>query len=292
MTRTIENSFLKISVSDHGAELTSIYDKTNDREVLWQADPAYWKRHAPVLFPNVGRNYHDTWRLSGKEYPSRQHGFARDSEFICTDIKDTSLTFVLKSSEETLKVYPFAFALKIIYTLKGRDLDVCWEVVNRGSETMYFTIGAHPAFCVPARSDEVQSNYHLAFENQDSLTYILLDTGSGTAITDEAHTLSLENGTYLIDPHMFDKDALVFDNGQITKAGILFPDGTPYVTLSSEGFPNFGIWSVPGAPFVCLEPWMGRCDDCGFEGQLSEKANINVLKPDEEFIKSYQITVH
>ena len=76
------------------------------------------------------------------------------------------------------------------------------------------------------------------------------------------------------------------------KAGILFPDGTPYLTLTSEGFPNFGIWSVPGAPFVCLEPWMGRCDDCGFEKPLSEKANINVLKPDEEFIKSYQITVH
>ena len=91
---------------------------------------------------------------------------------------------------------------------------------------------------------------------------------------------------------MFDKDALVFDNGQIQKAGILLPDGTPYLTLTSEGFPNFGIWSVPGAPFVCLEPWMGRCDDCGFKKPLSEKANINVLKPDEEFIRSYQITVH
>ena len=112
MTRTIENSFLKISVSDHGAELTGIYDKTNDREILWQADPAYWKRHAPVLFPNVGRNYKDIWRLNGKEYPSRQHGFARDSDFICTDITDTSLSFVLKSSEETLKVYPFAFAIR------------------------------------------------------------------------------------------------------------------------------------------------------------------------------------
>ena len=78
-------------------------------KILWQADPAYWKRHAPVLFPNVGRNYKDIWRLNGKEYPSRQHGFARDSEFICTDITDTSLTFVLKSSEETLNVYPFAF---------------------------------------------------------------------------------------------------------------------------------------------------------------------------------------
>lgn len=157
---------------------------------------------------------------------------------------------------------------------------------------MYFTIGGHPAFRVPVREGESQSDYCLAFEGLDALTYLLIDTSAGTVIADEPHTLSLENGTCSIAPHMFDKDALVFDNGQIQKAGILFPDGTPYLTLTSEGFPNFGIWSVPGAPFVCLEPWMGRCDDCGFEKSLSEKNNINVLKPDEEFIKSYQITVH
>ena len=164
--------------------------------------------------------------------------------------------------------------------------------MNKDSEIMYFTIGAHPAFCVPAREGEVQSDYRLTFEKQDSLTYLLLDPESSTAIADEPHTLSLENGTCAIDSHMFDKGALIFDNSQIQKAGILFPDGTPYLTLTSEGFPNFGIWSVPGASFVCLEPWMGRCDDRGFEGQLSEKANINILKPNEEFIKSYQITVH
>ena len=234
MTRTIENSFLKISVSDHGAELTGIYDKTNDREILWQADPAYWKRHAPVLFPNVGRNYKDIWRLNGKEYPSSQHGFARDSDFICTDITDTSLSFVLKSSEETLNVYPFAFALKITYTLKKHDLEVCWEVVNNDSETMYFTIGGHPAFRVPVREGESQSDYRLAFEGLDTLTYLLIDTSVGTVLADEPHTLSLENGTCSIAPHMFDKDALVFDNGQIQKAGILFPDGTPYLTQDGK----------------------------------------------------------
>ena len=92
MTRTIENSFLKISVSDHGAELTGIYDKTNDREILWQADPAYWKRHAPVLFPNVGRNYKDIWRLKGISFqPARLckrqrfylHGYHRYFPFLC-----------------------------------------------------------------------------------------------------------------------------------------------------------------------------------------------------------------
>ena len=292
MTRTIENSFLKISVSDHGAELTGIYDKTNDREILWQADPAYWKRHAPVLFPNVGRNYKDIWRLNGKEYPSRQHGFARDNDFICTDITDTSLSFVLKSSEETLNVYPFAFALKITYTLKERDLDVCWEVVNNDSETMYFTIGGHPAFRVPVREGESQSDYRLAFEGLDTLTYLLIDTSVGTVLADEPHTLSLENGTCSIAPHMFDKDALVFDNGQIEWAALALPDGKTYIALESKGFPNFGIWSKPGAPYVCLEPWCGRCDNRGFEGELSEKPGVNTLKAGEVFEKSYDIIVY
>ena len=292
MRYTLENENLKVEIDSFGAEIKSVKRKSDNFEYMWCGDKKYWGRTSPVLFPFVGAPKNKEYRYDGKTYTMGQHGFARDSEFICTDITDTSLTFVMKSSEETLNVYPFAFALKITYTLKKHDLEVCWEVVNNDSETMYFTIGGHPAFRVPVREGESQSDYRLAFEGLDTLTYLLIDTSVGTVLADEPHTLSLENGTCSIAPHMFDKDALVFDNGQIQKAGILFPDGTPYLTLTSEGFPNFGIWSVPGAPFVCLEPWMGRCDDCGFEKPLSEKANINVLKPDEEFIKSYQITVH
>lgn len=292
MIRTVENQFLKISVSDHGAELSSVYDKVHDREVLWQADPTYWKRHAPVLFPNVGRNYKDTWRLNGREFPSRQHGFARDSEFICTDITESSVTHILKASDSSRAIYPFDFTLKITHSLHENTINVCWEIENDSDDTMYFTIGAHPAFQVPVREGEAQSDYHLSFENQKSLTYILLDPATGTAIPDKTYDLVLKDGVCDIGAHMFDQDALVFGGGQIRKASLLFPDGSPYITVTCPGFPDFGIWSVPGSSFVCLEPWMGRCDDCGFEGQLSEKSNINALKPDEEFIKSYQITVH
>ena len=90
---------------------------------------------------------------------------------------------------------------------------------------------------------------------------------------------------------MFDNDALIFDN-QIEKAGIAFPDGTPYLELTCHRFPNFGIWSVPGSSFVCLEPWMGRCDDCGFKGDLAEKTNINALDVDEIFNASYEIKIY
>ena len=292
MIHTIENDYLKVSVNDHGAELYSIFDKIHNREVIWQADPAYWKRHAPVLFPNVGRHFENHYRIGETEYPSKQHGFARDSEFTCVDMTTDSITHKLKSSDATKENYPYDFELKIKHVLEKNQVSVCWEVVNHSNKPMYFTIGGHPAFNVPAvGSADNKEDYLLAFDEQKSLTYLLLDPASGTALPDQTQTLELTDGTCHIDAHMFDHDALIFDN-QIEKAGIAFPDGTPYLELTCHRFPNFGIWSVPGSSFVCLEPWMGRCDDCGFTGDLSEKANINKLDVDEIFNASYEIKIY
>ena len=292
MIHTIENDYLKVSVNDHGAELYSIFDKIHNREVIWQADPAYWKRHAPVLFPNVGRHFENHYRIGETEYPSKQHGFARDSEFTCVDMTTDSITHKLKSSDATKENYPYDFELKIKHVLEKNQVSVCWEVVNHSNKPMYFTIGGHPAFNVPAvGSADNKEDYLLTFDEQKSLTYLLLDPASGTALPNQTQTLELTDGTCHIDAHMFDHDALIFDN-QIEKAGIAFPDGTPYLELTCHRFPNFGIWSVPGSSFVCLEPWMGRCDDCGFTGDLSEKANINKLDVDEIFNASYEIKIY
>ncbi len=181
--------------------------------------------------------------------------------------------------------------LRIRHILKGRTLTVSWKVANNSDGDMYFAIGGHPAFRVPVLPDTKRSDYRLTFDGQESLTYLLLDPESGTAKAEEKATLKLENGTCQIEDHMFDHDALVFDN-QITRAGIQLPDGTPYLELRCVGFPNFGIWSASqDAPFVCLEPWMGRCDDYGFTGDLSEKPFINHLKMDEMFETAYTIEI-
>ena len=291
MKHTLENEFLRVEIADHGAELSSLYDKTSSREVLWQADPAYWKRHAPVLFPNVGRHYGDHYTVGGATYPSKQHGFARDTDFTCIAHSESSVTHEMTSSEETRTSYPFDFSLQITHTLCGRELQVSWKVVNQSGKTMYFTIGGHPAFRVPVLEGTSYTDYSLAFEGQDSLTYLLLDPASGTACPDKSCKLALTDGSCRLTEHMFDHDALVFDGGQISRAGILFPDGAPYLELRCEGFANFGIWSVPGAPFVCLEPWMGRCDNCGYEGTLEEKPGINALDAGGTFEASYTIRV-
>lgn len=291
MKRVLENDFLKVTIDDHGAELVSIYDKEKDREVIWQGDPRFWGRHAPVLFPNVGKHYGNHYRIGDKEYASKQHGFARDTDFTCIDSTLDSVTHQIRSTEETKEVYPFDFVLRIRHILKGRTLTVSWKVANNSDTDMYFAIGGHPAFRVPVLPDTRRSDYRLTFDGQESLTYLLLDPESGTAKAEEKATLKLENGTCQIEDHMFDHDALVFDN-QITRAGIQLPDGTPYLELRCVGFPNFGIWSASqDAPFVCLEQWMGRCDDCGFTGDLSEKPFINHLKMDEMFETAYTIEI-
>lgn len=293
MIRKIENEKLCVKIEDSGAELVSIYDKENNREVLWQADPAYWKRHAPVLFPYVGKHYGNQYRINGISYPAAtQHGFARDMEFVCTKEDTHSVTHVLKSTSETLEKYPFAFTLEITQSISGGELTIEWKVYNDGDETMYFTIGGHPAFNVPVLPDTTYDQYSLYFPGKTSLSYLLIDeNGSGTIMTEPVYTMELKDEKYAIDLHTFDKDALVFDGGQIERAGIALPDGTPYLEVKAVDFPNFGIWAAPHAPFVCLEPWMGRTDNFGYDGDLSEKANINKLNKEEIFQKAYTITV-
>lgn len=291
MIHTLENKELRIKINDLGAELSEIYDKTNNRQVLWDADPAYWKRHAPVLFPNVGRCYENKYLINGKTYPVGQHGFARDTEFICTEVSDTSVTHLLEASEETKKTYPFDFRLYITHTLSDRNITIFWKVVNQDNETIYFTIGGHPAFRVPVLPETTQEQYFLTFDRQKELTLSVLDLSTGTVIPGKTETLSLENGSCHITPDLFDNDTLIFDNSQVTRAGISLPDGTPYVEINCEGFSNFGIWRAPDAPFVCLEPWMGRCDDSGFSEDLSQKPGINKISAGKNFCRSYTISI-
>ena len=292
-TCTIKNEKLSVTIAAHGAELSSIYDKANDRELVWQADPAFWNRHAPVLFPNVGKYYGGHFTYNGTDYPMGQHGFARDTEFEQVASGENFVTYRLCADEESKKVYPFDFVLEITHRLNGNRLTVEWNVKNTDNKEMYFTIGGHPAFNVNVLPDTDFEDYSLVFkEGTEKLYYVLLDAESGTAIGDKVYELELTDSKYVLKKDMFDKDALVFDGGQIEWAALALPDGKPYIALESKGFPNFGIWSKPGAPYVCLEPWCGRCDNKGFEGEISEKPGIIALKAGETFKKSYDIIVY
>lgn len=290
MAVKLENEFLCVEIAEMGAEVTRIYDKTEDNEILWEGNPVYWKRHSPVLFPNVGKTYKNRVLINGTQYPTSQHGFARDNVFTCIEAANEKASFMFRSSEETKEVYPFDFELHINYKLNKKELTVEWQVKNCGDETMYFTIGGHPAFRF-AKPEETKADYVLKVPGKEKLEYVLIDISCGCANVDEIHTLQLSEETYPLSDELFAKDALVVDNGQIEEAWLCHKDGTPYVGVRSAGFPNYGIWSVEEAPFVCLEPWMGRCDNVGFNAELSEKPNVNKVEAGEKFIKDYTIVV-
>lgn len=290
MAVKLENEFLCVEIAEMGAEVTRIYDKAEDNEILWEGNPVYWKRHSPVLFPNVGKTYKNRVLINGTQYPTSQHGFARDNVFTCIEAANEKASFMFRSSEETKEVYPFDFELHINYKLNKKELTVEWQVKNCGDETMYFTIGGHPAFRF-AKPEETKADYVLKVPGKEKLEYVLIDISCGCANVDEVHTLQLSEETYPLSDKLFAKDALVVDNGQIEEAWLCHKDGTPYVGVRSAGFPNYGIWSVEGAPFVCLEPWMGRCDNVGFNAELSEKPNVNKVEAGEKFIKDYTIVV-
>lgn len=288
---TLENNRLFITIDDHGAELSRIYDKLNGRDVLWDADPKYWKRHSPILFPNVGRHFGANYLHKGVSYPSKAHGFARDTDFVLVEKTKSSITHRITSTEETRRDYPFDFTLEVTQTLKDNEILIAWTVTNTGDDTMYFTIGGHPAFKVPILPDTRYSDYKLLFHLSENPAYLLVDKETGTILKDQTLQLSLTNGACPLTDHMFDNDALVFDH-LIDWAGIGYPDGTPYVSVTCPGFSNFGIWAAVNAPFVCLEPWLGRADDYGFTGELSDKPDINKLPKGKSFSARYTITVH
>lgn len=282
---TLKNDFIEVKITDLGAELTSIINLKNNTEIIWQGKEGYWSRHNPILFPNVGRTFNDTVKINDKNYKTQQHGFARSQTF---NVKENNgkYTFNLVSSKELKEVYPFDFILNIHYELKDSSLIVTWEVENPSDETILFTIGAHPAFnTLPKKSD-----YFLKFPGKTELTYKLLDPESHTAAS-KTYSLELKDEKYHLSDELFDNDALIFDDYQISNCIIVNDQDEEIVELISPDFPNYGIWSSSDAPYVCLEPWMGRTDDVGFSDDLSKKENVIALTKGEVFTKSYEIKV-
>lgn len=246
--RTIENDLLRVQISDHGAELSAVFDKTHGRDILWTADPAVWNRHAPILFPFVGRVYGNVYRYKGKEYPMGQHGFARDMDFTCVDEKPDTVTHRLCSTDETRAVYPFDFTLTVTHRLEKNSLFVEWTVENPGDETLYFSIGGHPGFLCPVLPGTKQTDYFLSFPGHENLTCKSVDVATGTIQNDRQFTLETPDGCVAVTEHTFDHDALVFDNNQVKTVGILYPDKTPYITCAVPTSPRWAYGPSPTTP--------------------------------------------
>ncbi len=293
MQYSLNNEFITIKINRFGAELSSIMNNKTNQEYLWNGDPKFWKRQAPILFPFVGSSKDKGYTYEGKTYPMAQHGFARDMEFDLIRSSENEIWFGLNWNEESLKRYPFHFTLELGYRLVNNRVDVLWKVINQGEEIMYFSIGGHPAFNCPLKPEEQRDEYYLDFHTEKSIDYLLVNMENGLEVKSSPnahHKLITEHGIHPITPHMFDKDALIIEDKQCNKISLLTPDKTPYITLHFDT-PLVGIWSPAGtvAPFICIEPWYGRCDSEDFVGSLEDKDYINRLEPKEQFVGGYQI---
>lgn len=289
---TLTNGILTIKVKEHGAELSSIIK--NGTEYLWQADPAYWGRHSPVLFPIVGSVWEGEYRVGDIAYKLGQHGFARDMDFALVAQSETEIRFRLESTEETLKKYPWPFCLEIAYRLHHDSLDVVWEVKNPGESDMYFQIGAHPAFYYPDYVPQSSLRGSISFDRSEGLQCIRIKE-KGCVDTGTLYPLEMgKNGLLQLTRETFDKiDTIMLQDSQVSKVTLHRNDGTPWLTLTFDA-PVIGIWSPPtkNAPFICMEPWYGRCDRVGFAGDYRDRDWVNRLGSGQTFSTAYTITLH
>ncbi len=288
MNHILENDLLKITVAEHGAEIRSIIRKSDGVELMWQADAAYWGRTSPVLFPLVGNYYEKKSIYAGHTYEMGQHGFARDMEFTLLERSDDELLFYLQEDETSLEKYPFWFELMIRYQLDGTTVKVEWTVKNTNDDVMHFSIGAHPAFNCDL--DTASLRFEKKGKPCDKLVAnIIAGDGSG-CLSDEQEVLALDNGVLKLSDELFAKDALIMEDEQADLVTLIDGDGKDVVSVTCPT-QLFGIWSPVGkhAPFVCIEPWYGRCDRVGFNQMLEEREYGNSLAVGGQFVGAYEM---
>lgn len=276
-THILENERLRVTVADAGAELISVFDKARGAERIWTGDPAVWNRHAPILFPFVGKVAGGRYRIGGREYEMKtQHGFARDRVFDCVAASGDRVTHRLTADDATRAIYPFEFRLTVRHSLSadrpGR-LRVAWTVENAGGEGMYWSIGGHPGFMLPAGVKK--EDCYILFPGVDALSYIGVSP-SGYALS-ERKALQTDGGRARYRADI--PDTWIFEDAQVKSVGIAGPDGVPRVMMDCAQFPMLAVWANPAGPFICLEPWFGRTDDEGFAGSIERKKGMQYLGP-------------
>ncbi|MDD4689425.1 MAG: aldose 1-epimerase family protein [Eubacteriales bacterium] len=278
----ITNDVLTVEILEKGAELQSVKN-ADGKEFLWNGDPAYWVGRAPVLFPICGGLKEDKYTLNGSEYTLSKHGFAKLVDYDVEDKKEDSVTFLLKSNEETKKQFPFNFELRITYSLKDNSLITAYAVKNLDADKMYFSIGSHEAFMIP----EGTQNYHIQFDKEVTLNSYILD---GNLLEDNYITVLEKGDKFPLKDEYFAVDALVFKNVDFDKAALVCNDGSRKVTVEFPGCDYFLLWKKPEANYLCLEPWAGVQDIIGSDYDITKKEGIIALDGNGIYEKVHTIT--
>lgn len=281
----IENNYLSVKINRIGAEITSIINKKNNENIIWDAK-THWKNHAPVLFPIVGGLIDDEYTFSDKLYSLKRHGFARhNNDFELFSSRLDNAVFKLESNNNTLRFYPFKFRLIISFNLVGNRLEVKHQIKNLDDKKMYYSIGGHPAFSL---SNSIL-DYSLMFEKQEEFIFPLLNKNGQR--TGDKIKLSESNNLISLNEHSFNRDAWIFEDPKSSWIKLISEKSDTIVTVHLGDFKQLGIWSKPEANYVCIEPWLGVADHDGHNKKIEEKDGILDLLPDHEDVHSFTIEV-
>lgn len=291
MSVKLENENIIVKISEMGAELTSVTRRDTGLEYMWTADPNFWGRHAPNLFPIVGRLKGDRYKYRDKTYFMTQHGFARDNEFDLVEKTSTMARLRLVDSEETRSIYPFHFQFDIIFRLTDQDmLGVTYVVTNTDTHDIYFSVGGHPGFRVPLEEGEKFTDYYVNVDparkySRSKLVGPYLDNNLDTTFNSDI-PLRLRYDDYKNDAIILRLDS---NPVSVVLAKLHESHG---ITMHVQDAKYLGIWTPYGkdAPFVCLEPWWGIADTVDADGIINHKYAINNLAPAQTFTGSYSLS--
>ena len=278
----MSNGTLSATIKAEGAELCSLCNAAGE-EMLWQAAPI-WPRHAPVLFPIVGRLKGDTLRHAGKIYRMTQHGFARDRRFAWLNRAATGCRLVLHEDAESRAVYPFAFRLEIAFTLDDDTLEQSFTVSNPGRTVLPASLGAHPGFIWPLAESKDKSTHVLEFARSETGPVRRLDQG---LLRGEPEASPI-GSTLHLDPALFASDAMILSE-PVSRSVRYSAPGTAAIELSWQGFRQLGIWAREGGDFLCVEPWHGKASPVDFDGDFTDKPGLMLIPPGDREILTLRI---
>ena len=289
MNYQIKSGLCSAEISALGAELKSFKNNKTQTEYIWYGKPEFWYGTAPILFPIVGKLKDDEYIYEGKTYKMNQHGFARKSEFELKEKTDNSLLFVLRPSAETRTMFPFEFELEIGFEINENKLLVSNKVINPSDRILYFTIGAHPAFNLPLSNASLE-DYYIEFDKNEDLELYSLE--GGLLLKETTKYILNEGNRIRLSETVFNNDALVFKSINSHSFTIGNTKSDYKLKLINTGnAPHLGIWSKPGAPYVCIEPWHGHADFVDTDKDFVKKEGMIKLGKKEVFETSYELEV-
>ena len=285
---------LSAAVDPMGAQLLSL--QLDGCEYLWQGDPRFWARRAPVLFPIVGSLRDGRAESVQGSCVMGRHGIARNYEHAVVDraADGSSVTFELRDSDETRAAYPYGFKLNMTYAITGEaTLSQTFRVTNTGDATLPFCVGGHPAFNVPVGDavDEAFEDYVLKFARPWSCTLPVIGE-DGLMNWDNAFECPQGSDTVALTHASFAHDALMFTDVPDSVLTLLGTKSGHGVRVDFPGFPYIGVWSAANdAPFVALEPWSGHTTAHDEDDVFEHKRGVTLLTPGETDERTFHLTL-